>query len=119
MSTNPHRRSSSLVLKLLALSVVCAVAFLSRGVPTGPTKEPDDATGPVSWRAIGAVHPRISPSGKDVVFSYQGTIWRMPIEGGTMKRLAAGPGFAFEPCWSPDGKYVAFFQGKSWSGGQV
>jgi Tol biopolymer transport system component len=43
----------------------------------------------------------------------------MPIKGGTMKRLAAGPGFAFEPCWSPDGKYVAFFQGKSWSGGQV
>src|SRR5439155_1121551 len=33
--------------------------------------------------------------------------------------LAAGPGFAFQPCWSPDGKRVAFLQGKTWSGGQV
>src|SRR4029077_11080851 len=45
--------------------------------------------------------------------------WTLPVDGGTMKRLAAGPGFAFEPCWSPDGQRVAFIRGKGWSGGQV
>ena len=116
MSTNSHRHASSLVLKLLALFVICLVAYLSRGLPT---EQPATAIVAASWRAIGAVHPRLSPSGHDVVLSYQGAIWRLPIEGGTMKRLAAGPGFAFEPCWSPDGRHVAFTQGKSWGGGQV
>jgi TolB protein len=116
MSTNTHRHASSLVLKLLALFVVCLVAYLSRGLPT---EQPSTAIGLGSWQAIGAIHPRISPSGKDIVLSYQGAIWRLPIEGGTMKRLSSGPGFAFEPCWSPDGRYVAFYQGKSWVGGQV
>ncbi|TMQ32556.1 MAG: hypothetical protein E6K70_17905, partial [Planctomycetota bacterium] len=69
--------------------------------------------------AIGTVHPQISPSGKAVVVSYQGSIWRLPAEGGTIKRLAAGAGFALQPCWSPDERRVAFLQGKGWSGGQV
>src|SRR5262249_42892659 len=30
---------------------------------------------------------------------------------------AAGPGFAFEPCRSPDGRRVAFSQGKTWGTG--
>jgi Tol biopolymer transport system component len=102
------------------------VAFLSRAV----NREQSDASDPkkpqaFSLRAIGVVHPRISSSGSDVVFSYQGSIWRMPLgpddsrHGRVMKRLAAGSGFAFEPCWSSDGRYIAFFQGKMWSGGQL
>ena len=70
-------------------------------------------------QAIGAVQPRISPDGRAIVFSYQGAIWRLPIEGGIMKRLAAPPGFASEPCWSPDGSRVAFVQGRNFAGGQV
>ena len=116
MSTTTHRPASLLVLKLLALFVVCLVAYFSRGLPTD---QPTTANRATSWKAMGAIHPRLSPSGKDIVFSYQGAIWRLPIEGGTMKRLATGPGFAFEPCWSPDGRLVAFWQGKSWGGGLV
>lgn len=36
--------------------------------------------------AIGAVHPRISPDGSTIAFSYQGAIWTVPRSGGTMTR---------------------------------
>jgi hypothetical protein len=106
--------------KLLALLLVGAAALLSRALTTQqPAAAAPDEPPAGSLRAIGAVHPRISPSGKDVVFSYQGSIWRIPIEGGTMKRLAAGASFAFEPCWSPDGRRIAFWQSKAAGSGPV
>src|SRR5262249_15345697 len=109
MTAERRRRTTLLVLKIVTLFLIGVGAYLSRAVNT----EPSEAINPkqpqaVSLRAIGVVHPRISPSGSDVVFSYQGSIWRMPVgpadarHGRVMKRLAAGSGFAFEPCWSPD-----------------
>ena len=32
---------------------------------------------------FGAIHPRIAASGREIVFSYQGAIWRVPREGPT------------------------------------
>jgi hypothetical protein len=112
-------RVLSLVFKLLTLLVVGMVVVLSRGLTKSPHATAPEKQPMASFRSFGAVHPRIAPSGKDAVFSYHGGIWRMAIQGGTMKRLASGPGFAFEPCWSPDGKRVAFIQGKGYAGGQL
>lgn len=61
-----------------------------------------------SWRAIGAVQPRISPDGTTIAFAYQGSIWRVPREGGLMHRLTSGRGFDGEPAWSPDGREIFF-----------
>jgi TolB protein len=66
----------------------------------------------VSGRAIGAIHPRISPDGASIAVSYQGAIWRMPRDGGEMRRLTAGPGFDSNPAWSGDGKRIAYFAGQ-------
>jgi hypothetical protein len=63
-------------------------------------------------RAIGAIQPRISPDGTRIAFSFQGSIWRIPREGGTMRRLTSGPGFDEHPAWSPDGKRLAYASGR-------
>src|SRR5690349_8966194 len=61
-------------------------------------------------RAVGAIYPRLAPSGEEIVFACQGAIWRMPRSGGTMTRLTADDGFDIEPAWSPDGKTVAYIK---------
>ena len=63
--------------------------------------------------AIGAIHPRLSPDGSSVAFSYQGGICVVLRGGGTMNLLATGEGDDTEPAWSPDGKRIAFARGST------
>jgi hypothetical protein len=126
MHTSPRHPASSLLLKLLALTVVGAAALWARtdekqapGDASHPQPLSPDAKGEQTLRAIGAVHPRLSPDGRAVAFSYQGGIWRLPVESGCVRRLAGGAGFAVEPCWSADGGRIAFLQGRSWDSGRV
>lgn len=112
-------RHFRLLLKLAALSILTAAAVLSVALTHQAANSAPDAKELPPLRAIGAMQPRVSPDGKDIVFSYQGAIWRVPTEGGVMRRLASDPGFAVEPCWSADGKQIAFLQGRGWGSGSV
>jgi Tol biopolymer transport system component len=96
------------VLAVLSTAVILVGVVLwsnaerSADVPSAPSKLP---------KALGAIHPRISPDGKNIAFSYQGEIWTAPRTGGTMTLLTRSEGFDTEPTWSADGKRIAFIRG--------
>src|SRR5258705_5551608 len=107
--TGPGRKRGRILHRLIPLLFVSTLAAVTYGVvwvmnPTG------QEAGPASWRAIGAIDPRISPTGRAIAFSYQGTLWRIGREAGTMTRLTKGPGFDSEPVWSPNEKTIAYFE---------
>ena len=52
--------------------------------------------------------PALSPDGKQIYFSYDGDIFRVPAEGGLAMRFISLGGNETAPKVSPDGKYIAF-----------
>ncbi|HEY3281770.1 MAG TPA: PDZ domain-containing protein [Armatimonadota bacterium] len=51
-------------------------------------------------------HPTLSQT--RIVFSYAGDLWSVGREGGQAVRLTSSPGSEGAPCFSPDGKTIAF-----------
>ncbi len=66
--------------------------------------------GEVGWtRQPGLVrHPSLSPDGSEMVFSYEGDLWKVARKGGRATRLTSHPAYEVQPRWSPDGKWIAF-----------
>ena len=55
-----------------------------------------------------ADEPTLTPDGKEVVFSYNTDLWRVPAAGGPAIRVTALEGKETNPSISPDGKWLAF-----------
>jgi Tol biopolymer transport system component len=52
--------------------------------------------------------PSWSRDGREIAFSMQGSLWRIPAEGGEARQLTSGPHYDGSPDWSPDGKEIVF-----------
>ena len=62
-----------------------------------------------------ANRPALSPDGKTLVFDWNGDIWSVPVEGGTARALTSNPSRDTSPCFSPDGKEIAFLSDREGS----
>jgi len=49
-----------------------------------------------------------SPDGAALVYAMQGSLWRQAIGSTTAVQLTAGPGYDYQPDWSPDGRTIIF-----------
>ena len=62
----------------------------------------------------GQVNPKwlryaaISPDGQDIVFTYKGDLFRVPVEGGNAIQLTFHESHDYMPVWSKDGTKLAF-----------
>jgi tricorn protease len=54
------------------------------------------------------LHPRISPDGTRVAFTWRGDVWSAPAQGGQARRLTTHPARDGEAEWSPDGGRLVF-----------
>jgi TolB protein len=49
-----------------------------------------------------------SPDSKEVVYSMAGSLWRQKIDSKEAQQIMDGPGYDYQPDWSPDGKNVVY-----------
>ncbi|HEX9283706.1 MAG TPA: hypothetical protein VF882_07950, partial [Gemmatimonadales bacterium] len=49
-----------------------------------------------------------SPDGTELVYAMQGSLWRQRLGSGVAQQLTNGPGYDYQPDWSPDGRTVVF-----------
>ena len=55
-----------------------------------------------------ATTPALNPEGTEIIFSYDGDLWKVAAAGGTATRLTAMAGDETYPRVSPDGQWIAF-----------
>lgn len=49
-----------------------------------------------------------SPDSREVIYSMAGSLWRQRLDSTTAVQLTDGPGYDYQPDWSPDGRFVVF-----------
>src|SRR5271157_917671 len=49
-----------------------------------------------------------SPDSYSLVYSMAGSLWRQELRSTQAEQLTAGPGYDYQPDWSPDGRWLVF-----------
>jgi Tol biopolymer transport system component/imidazolonepropionase-like amidohydrolase len=59
-------------------------------------------------RALGIMHPVVSPDGAQAAFSALGNLYVAPLDGGPPRKLTDDAAVDTDPAWSPDGRSIVF-----------
>ncbi|MFN8061157.1 MAG: amidohydrolase family protein [Vicinamibacterales bacterium] len=109
------RPKSLLAILLTALTVSALVISVARARSSASSPAPNElaastaATVDVPVSEGTSMSVAVSPDGTTLAVDLQGSIWTMPSQGGTAKRLTDVFNDARQPVWAPDGKSIAFF----------
>jgi tricorn protease len=68
---------------------------------------------PSSTEIRGMRHPALSPDARTIAFDWHGDLWICPAEGGVAERITDDKADEQKPCWSPDGKFLAYSSDKA------
>jgi TolB protein len=49
-----------------------------------------------------------APDSHELAYSMGGSLWRQKTDSGTAQQLTDGPGYDYQPDWSPDGRYIVY-----------
>lgn len=49
-----------------------------------------------------------SPDSTAIVYSMAGSLWLQKVDSDDAQQLTAGPGYDYQPDWSPDGKWIVY-----------
>jgi len=49
-----------------------------------------------------------SPDSRELVYSMAGSLWRQRIDASVAQQLTDGPGYDYQPDWSPDGRFIVY-----------
>ena len=49
-----------------------------------------------------------APESHALVYSMAGSLWRQELGSTTAEQLTAGPGYDYQPDWSPDGRWIVY-----------
>lgn len=115
-----RRRAVGLPFWLLAVVVLCALAYLvfkpNQPKSISNVAEPALNVVPLTTYAGRESQPAFSPDGNQIAFTWSGEkdsdtdIYVRLVEGGNWVRLTEGQGDKVNPTWSPDGRRVAYYR---------
>ena len=49
-----------------------------------------------------------SPDSRELIYSMAGSLWRQRTDSGVAQQLTDGPGYDYQPDWSPDGRFIVY-----------
>jgi TolB protein len=99
----------------VALATVCACLPSALSAQRAPVLQQIKVRHPYYYREMYIPQPTSGPSsvawspdGKELVYSMQGSLWRQRLGSTEAHQLTDGPGYDYQPDWSPDGRWIIY-----------
>src|SRR2546430_16860850 len=99
----------------------CAVALLAalQGASLSAQRQPVlkqvDVPHAYYWREMyvpqvtsGPSAAAWSPDGRELIYAMQGSLWRQRLGSGVPQQPTTGPGYDYQPPWSPHRRFVVY-----------